>query len=134
MYLQGEAYKGGFKVYLEDKDGNVNSNVLTFTGIPDDWKKYEGTLKALNSADSRLCIVADAPVSSTSISSLCFLKRHSSGTMERTALPQGSHAGARRPQTHIHAFPGGCASEGPNYFGQVFWKNSIGSPEEDRIP
>ena len=61
MFLQGEAYKGGFKVYLEDKDGNINSNVLTFTGIPDDWKKYEGTLKALNSADSRLCIVADAP-------------------------------------------------------------------------
>lgn len=27
-------------------------------------------------------------------------------------------------------FPGGCASEGPNYFGQVFWKNSIGTPEE----
>jgi len=27
-------------------------------------------------------------------------------------------------------FPGGCASEGPNYFGQVFWKNSVGKPEE----
>ena len=29
-------------------------------------------------------------------------------------------------------FPGGCASEGPNYFGQPFWKNSIG-PREERI-
>ena len=28
-------------------------------------------------------------------------------------------------------FPGGCASEGTNYFGQPFWKNSIG-PEEER--
>jgi alpha-L-arabinofuranosidase len=29
-------------------------------------------------------------------------------------------------------FPGGCASEGTNYFGQPFWKNSIG-PREERI-
>ena len=29
-------------------------------------------------------------------------------------------------------FPGGCASEGTNYFGQVFWKNSIG-PREERV-
>jgi alpha-L-arabinofuranosidase len=29
-------------------------------------------------------------------------------------------------------FPGGCASEGTDYWGQVFWKNSIG-PVEERI-
>ena len=27
-------------------------------------------------------------------------------------------------------FPGGCASEGTNYFGQVFWKNSVGDVEQ----
>lgn len=30
LYLRGESYKGDFKVYLEDKDGNLNSNVLAF--------------------------------------------------------------------------------------------------------
>ena len=43
----GESYKGDFKVYLEDKDGNLNSNVLAFGSITDEWKKYEGRLKAL---------------------------------------------------------------------------------------
>ena len=59
LYLRGESYKGDFKVYLEDKDGNLNSNVLAFGSITDEWKKYEGRLKALRSSDSRLCIIAD---------------------------------------------------------------------------
>lgn len=64
LYLRGESYKGDFKVYLEDKDGNLNSNVLAFGSITDEWKKYE-------------C--------STLISSLCFRKRPNSGTTGRTA-------------------------------------------------
>ena len=79
LYLRGESYKGDFKVYLEDKDGNLNSNVLAFGSITDEWKKYEGRLKALRSSDSRLCIIADT----TGV--FCFRKRPSSGTTGRTA-------------------------------------------------
>lgn len=131
LYLQGESYKGDFKVYLEDKDGNLNSNVLAFGSITDEWKKYEGRLKALRSSDSRLCIIADT----TGVFYLDFV----------TLLPEASQLwndGKDGPfrkdlmqaladlNPTFMRFPGGCASEGPNYFGQVFWKNSIGTPEE----
>ena len=79
LYLRGESYKGDFKVYLEDKDGNLNSNVLAFGSITDEWKKYEGRLTA---ASVSLPI---PPECSTLISSLCFRKRPSSGTTGRTA-------------------------------------------------
>ena len=106
LYLRGESYKGDFKVYLEDKDGNLNSNVLAFGSITDEWKKYEGRLKALRSSDSRLCIIADT----TGVFYLDFV----------TLLPEASqlwndgkdgpfrkdsHAGPRRPQSYLHAFP-----------------------------
>ena len=131
LYLRGEYYKGDFKVYLEDKDGNLNSNVLAFGSITDEWKKYEGRLKALRSSDSRLCIIADT----TGVFYLDFV----------TLLPEASQLwndGKDGPfrkdlmqaladlNPTFMRFPGGCASEGPNYFGQVFWKNSIGTPEE----
>ena len=131
LYLRGESYKGDFKVYLEDKDGNLNSNVLAFGSITDEWKKYEGRLKALRSSDSRLCIIADT----TGVFYLDFV----------TLLPEASQLwndGKDGPfrkdlmqaladlNPTFMRFPGGCASEGPNYFGQVFWKNSIGTPEE----
>lgn len=123
LYLRGESYKGDFKVYLEDKDGNLNSNVLAFGSITDEWKKYEGRLKALRSSDSRLCIIADT----TGVFYLDFV----------TLLPEASQLwndGKDGPfrkdlmqaladlNPTFMRFPGGCASEGPNYFGQVFWK------------
>ena len=131
LYLQGENYKGSFKVFLQDKNGELNSNVLIFKNIPNDWKKYEGRLTALRGEDSRLCILADAP----GVFYLDFV----------TLLPEASQLwkegkdGPFRKDmmealAELHPtfmrFPGGCASEGPNYFGQVFWKNSIGTPEE----
>lgn len=48
LYLQGEAYKGSFKVYLEDKNGELNSNVVEINGIADSWKNIQ--------ANSRLCV------------------------------------------------------------------------------
>ncbi len=131
LYLCGENYSGSFKVYLEDKNGEINSNVITFTGIGDNWKKYSGTLDALRTEDSRLCIVSDA----AGVFYLDFV----------TLLPEksqlwmdGKYGPFRKDMMQALSdlnptfmrFPGGCASEGTNYFGQVFWKNSIGTPEE----
>ncbi len=131
LYLCGENYSGSFKVYLEDKNGEINSNVITFTGIGDNWKKYSGTLDALRTEDSRLCIVSDA----AGVFYLDFV----------TLLPEksqlwmdGKYGPFRKDMMQalydlnptFMRFPGGCASEGTNYFGQVFWKNSIGTPEE----
>lgn len=131
LYLCGENYSGSFKVYLEDKNGEINSNVVIFTGIGDNWKKYSGTLDALRTEDSRLCIVSDA----AGVFYLDFV----------TLLPEksqlwmdGKYGPFRKDMMQALSdlnptfmrFPGGCASEGTNYFGQVFWKNSIGTPEE----
>ena len=131
LYLQGEAYRGSFKVYLEDKNGEINSNVVEINGIADSWKKYTGELKALRTEDSRLCIMADTE----GVFYLDFV----------TLVPEssqlwmdGKYGPLRKDMMQALAdlhptfmrFPGGCASEGTNYFGQVFWKNSIGSPEE----
>ncbi|MBO7580090.1 MAG: alpha-L-arabinofuranosidase [Bacteroidaceae bacterium] len=131
LYLQGEGYKGKVTVYLEDINGQLNSNIVKISKLSNDWKKYTGALKALRSVDSRLVIVGDA-------AGTFFLNFV-------TLLPEASHlwkngkAGPLRKDmmealANLHPkfmrFPGGCASEGPNYFGQVFWKNSIGKPEE----
>jgi len=131
LYLQGDNYKGKVSVWLEDINGAVNSNVVTIKQVTDNWKQYTGTLKALRSTDSRLVITGDK-----------------AGTFYLdfvTMLPEASHlwmGGKSGPlrkdmmealaQLHpkFMRFPGGCASEGPNYFGQVFWKNSVGRPEE----
>lgn len=131
LYLQGEKYVGNIKIYLEDNYGKINSNVITISNLTDSWKKYTGQLKAERSVDSRLAIVADA----SGVFYLDFV----------TLLPEASklwNNGKNGPfrkdlldaLADLHPkfmrFPGGCASEGPNYQGQVFWKNSIGDPEE----
>ena len=131
LYLQGDSYKGKVSVWLEDINGAINSNIITIKKVTDNWKQYTGSLKALRSTDSRLVITGDK-----------------AGTFYLdfvTMLPEASHlwmggkAGPLRKDmmealTQLHPkfmrFPGGCASEGPNYFGQVFWKNSVGRPEE----
>ena len=130
LYLQGESYKGSVKLYLEDKEGKVNSNVITISDLTNNWKKYSGELKAERSEDSRLAIVAN----SKGIFYLDFV----------TLLPESSQLyndGKNGPfrkdllealaalHPKFMRFPGGCASEGPNYFGQVFWKNSIDDVE-----
>ena len=46
LYLQGEKYKGRVSVWLEDIDGQVNSNVIKLPALKNAWKKYTGSLKA----------------------------------------------------------------------------------------
>lgn len=133
LYLQGENYKGSIRAYLEDAAGKVNSNILTFKGLKNTWKKNTGKLKAQRSVDSRLVIVGDA----TGTFYLDFV----------TLIPEAKHLwkngkyGAFRKdlmealeqlKPTFMRFPGGCASEGSNYWGQYFWKNTVG-PVEERI-
>lgn len=133
LYLSGDDYKGNFSVYLEDKDGNVNSNVIKISGLENDWKKYEGNLKAERTADSRLCIVADA-AGTFYLDFVTLVPEASQLWMD------GKYGPFRKDLLQALAdlnptfmrFPGGCASEGTDYWGQVFWKNSIG-PKEERI-
>ena len=133
LYLQGASYPGKVSVYLEDKDGNVNSNVITVEKLDNEWKKHEGSLKAERTSDSRLCIVADAAGT--------FYLDFVSLIPEASQLWKNGEYGAFRKDLievlddlnpTFMRFPGGCASEGSDYWGQVFWKNSIG-PVEERI-
>jgi alpha-L-arabinofuranosidase len=133
LYLQGASYPGKVSVYLEDKEGNINSNIISIEKIDNEWKKHKGYLKAERSSDSRLCIVADAAGT--------FYLDFVSLIPESSHLWKNGEYGAFRKDL-IQAlddlnptfmrFPGGCASEGSDYWGQVFWKNSIG-PVEERI-
>ena len=131
LYLQGEQYKGKVSVWLEDIDGEVNSNVIQLPKLKDAWKKYTGRLKAKRSKDSRLVIAGDKAGT--------FFLDFVTLLPEASKLWKGGKSGPLRKDmmealAALHPkfmrFPGGCASEGPNYFGQVFWKNSIGKPEE----
>ena len=131
LYLQGEQYKGKVRVWIEDSDGNINSNVVRISKLKNNWKRYSGRLKALRSADSRLVIMGDKEGT--------FFLDFVTLLPEASRLWQGGKSGPLRKDmmealAALHPkfmrFPGGCASEGPNYFGQVFWKNSIGQPEE----
>jgi len=131
LYLQGEKYKGKVSIWLEDIDGNVNSNVITLSKLKDAWKKYTGSLKALRTKDSRLVITGDKAGT--------FFLDFVTLLPEASKLWNNGKNGPLRKDlmealAALHPkfmrFPGGCASEGPNYFGQVFWKNSVGKPEE----
>ena len=133
LYLQGADYGGSISVYLEDAAGQRNSNVVTVSRLGGQWQKYAGTLKAERSVDCRLAILADAPGT--------FWLDFVTLVPEASQLwKEGKYGPFRKDLLEaledLHPtfmrFPGGCASEGTNYFGQVFWKNSIG-PREERI-
>ena len=133
FYLQGDSYPGTVQVYLEDQKGKRNSNVVTVNNLANGWKKYECTLLAERTADSRLVFKAD--------SAGTFYMDFVTLMPEKSQLWKNGEAGPFRKDlmealAALHPkfmrFPGGCASEGTNYFGQPFWKNSIG-PEEERI-
>lgn len=133
LYLQGQGYPGTIRVYLEDAAGRRNSNELSFNGLTGDWKKFTGRLTAQRDEDSRLAIVADAAGT--------FYLDFVTLIPEPSRLWRNGEAGDLRKDLlealdglnpTFMRFPGGCASEGPNYWGQYFWKNTIG-PIEQRI-
>ena len=133
LYLQGPKYKGTISVYLEDAQGQPNSNVITISKLGKKWQQYTGVLKAERSVDSRLAIVADKKGT--------FWLDFVTLVPEASELWKDGKYGPFRKDLlealeDLHPtfmrFPGGCASEGTNYFGQVFWKNSIG-PREERV-
>lgn len=133
LYLQGEDYNGAIKVYLEDAQRKCNSNVVEICRLQDYWQKFSTALVAERSVDSRLVIVGDAAgtffldfVTMLPVSSELW-KNGQAGPFRKDMM----EALAALHPTFMR-FPGGCASEGPNYFGQPFWKNSIGA-EEERI-
>ena len=133
LYLQGAAYKGHVSVYLEDAQGQRNSNIIAFGGITDDWKKYTCQLKAERSVDSRLAIVADA-AGTFYLDFVTLLPEASELWNDGKSGPLRKDLMQALADLHpqFMRFPGGCASEGTNYFGQPFWKNSVG-PVEERI-
>ena len=131
LYLQGLKYKGKVSVWLEDIDGNINSNVVQLSKLKDVWTKYTGSLNALRTKDSRMVIAGDKE--GTFFLDFVTLLPEASRLWNN-----GKNGPLRKDMMEALAalnpkfmrFPGGCASEGPNYFGQVFWKNSVGQPEE----
>ena len=131
LYLQGDSYKGKVSVWLEDINGAINSNVITIKKVTDNWKQYTGSLKALRSTDSRLVITGDK-AGTFYLDFVTMLPEASRLWMDGKAGPLRKDMMEALAQLHpkFMRFPGGCASEGPNYFGQVFWKNSVGRPEE----
>ena len=133
LYLLTNKYRGTISVYLEDTAGNINSNVIAITRPASSWTQYTGTLKAERSVDSRLVILGDAKGT--------FWLDFVTLVPEASELWKDGRYGPFRKDLlealeALHPtfmrFPGGCASEGTNYFGQVFWKNSIG-PREERV-
>ncbi len=133
LYLQGQQYPGNITVCLEDASGKSNSNVITISGLGNDWQKYTGSLKAERSVDSRLAIMADA-AGTFYLDYVTLLPEASQLWNEGKDGPFRKDLMQALADLHptFMRFPGGCASEGTNYFGQPFWKNSIG-PEEQRI-
>lgn len=133
LYLQGGRYKGNISVYLEDAQGERNSNVLTIKGLTGNWTRFAGLLEAERSVDSRLAIVADAP-GTFWLDFVTLLPEASQLWMD------GKYGPFRKDLIQAVAdlnpkfmrFPGGCTAEGDAYSSQVFWKNTVG-PREERI-
>lgn len=133
LYLAGNSYPGTITVQLEDAGGQANSNAITISNVKDDWQKYTGQLKAQRSVDSRLAIIADKP-GTFWLDYVTLLPEASQLWMDGKMGPLRKDMMQALADLHptFMRFPGGCASEGTNYFGQPFWKNSVG-PQEERI-
>lgn len=118
-------------VYLEDKDGKVNSNTFTISKLKGKWTKYTASLKAERTIDSRL-VIKGTGAGTFYLDFVTLVPEKSELWMD------GKYGDFRKDMMQALAdlkpqfmrFPGGCASEGTNYWGQVFWKTSIGSYEE----
>ncbi len=133
LYLQGNNYQGQIAVYLEDTQGKIISNVLTFKKLKNSWVKYKGVLKANQTADVRLVISGNAAGT--------FYLDFVTLIPEKSQLWKNGKFGPFRKDLLVALeklkptfmrFPGGCATESPNYWGQYFWKNTIG-PAEERV-
>lgn len=133
LYLQGKDYKGAITVYLEDASGKRNSNTLTFKKLNGNWKKFTGKLAAQRSADSRL-VVAGTAAGTFYLDFVTLVPQASQLWREGKAGDFRKDMLEALEELHpkFMRFPGGCASEGSNYWGQYFWKNTIG-PVEERI-
>ncbi|MBQ2500892.1 MAG: alpha-L-arabinofuranosidase [Bacteroidales bacterium] len=133
LYLQGDNYMGDISVYLEDAQGNRNSNVLTVKGLANGWTRFVAQLKAERSVDSRLAIVADAP-GTFWLDFVTLLPEASQLWMDGKYGPFRKDLVQAMADLHpkFMRFPGGCTAEGDIYCSQVFWKNSVG-PREERI-
>lgn len=133
LYLQGKSYPGKIQVFLEDSNGRRNSNVITIDGLKNDWQKYTGSLQAERTVDSRLAIMGDA-AGTFYLDFVTLLPEASELWMNGEMGPFRKDMMEALAALHptFMRFPGGCASEGTNYFGQPFWKNSVG-PEEERV-
>lgn len=133
LYLQGQSYPGKIQVFLEDSNGRRNSNVITIDGLKNDWQKYTGSLQAERTVDSRLAILGDA-AGTFYLDFVTLLPEASELWMNGEMGPFRKDMMEALAALHptFMRFPGGCASEGTNYFGQPFWKNSVG-PEEERV-
>ena len=131
LYLQGADYDGRISIYLEDAQGKVNSETIVIENLKNSWTKHTATLKAERTADCRLAIVADK-AGTFYLDFVTLMPEASELWMEGKAGPFRKdlmQALADLNPTFMR-FPGGCASEGTNYFGQVFWKNSVGDVEQ----
>ena len=133
LYLQGQSYPGKIQVFLEDSNGRRNSNVVTIDALKNDWQKYTGSLQAERTVDSRLAIMGDA-AGTFYLDFVTLLPEASELWMNGEMGPFRKDMMEALAALHptFMRFPGGCASEGTNYFGQPFWKNSVG-PEEERV-
>ena len=133
LYLQGDNYMGNVSVYLEDAQGNRNSNVLTIKGLANSWNKICAQLKAERSVDCRLAIVADAP-GTFWLDYVTLMPEASQLWMEGKYGPFRKDLVQAVADLHpkFMRFPGGCTAEGDMYWSQVFWKNTVG-PREERI-
>ena len=133
LYLQGQSYPGKIQVFLEDSNGRRNSNVITIDALKNDWQKYTGSLQAERTVDSRLAILGDA-AGTFYLDFVTLLPEASELWMNGEMGPFRKDMMEALAALHptFMRFPGGCASEGTNYFGQPFWKNSVG-PEEERV-
>ena len=118
-------------VYLEDAQGRANSETFVINNLKNEWTKHTATLKAERTADCRLVVIADKE-GTFYMDFVTLLPEASELWMDGKMGPFRKdlmQALADLNPTFMR-FPGGCASEGTNYFGQVFWKNSVGDVEQ----
>lgn len=116
-------------VQIQDEDGNVISEAKTVDKIGNEWKKYEGHLRAEKSTSNAKFAVSVKGDEKIDLDMISLFPQDTWKNRKyglREDLVQ--RISALKPK--FLRFPGGCVIEGANKEGMYNWKNTIGNVED----
>lgn len=114
-------------VHLEDKEGQVISDVLEIAVKDGEWTKYTGTLKATAGTINGRCVVYTKEKGIVDLDMISLFPKENVNDL---GLREDLVEKVADLNPSFIRFPGGCVVEGHTKAQMYNWKNTIGNIEE----